>query len=279
MDYRQEFVDRGAERIGLQTYPDPDNRRAPAVVVWPAMGVPAYFYQPFAVELRDAGLAVHVVDLRGTGTSSPRPSRASRYGYLELATDVGAVHAALKPRLDGRPVLLLGHSLGAHACLLHLASTGGTGIAGMVVVAAGLAYWRTYPRARGLLTLMQTQAVGATAALLGVWPGWGFGGRQSRRVIGDWSYTARRGRYPMLNGAYPETALAQLRTPVLAVSVEGDRYVPASDLDHLCGKLAMAPVERMRYTTTEAGVPLNHFSWVRTGGLLARRVAEFAGQL
>lgn len=279
MDYQQEFVDRGAERIGLQTYPEPDSRDAPAVVVWPAMGVPARFYRPFAVELRNAGLAVHVVDLRGTGTSSPRPSRASRYGYPELATDVDAVQAVLKPRLDGRPVLLLGHSLGAHACLLHLASTGGAGIAGMVVVAAGLAYWRTYPRARGVLTLMQTQALGATAALLGVWPGWGFGGRQSRRVIGDWSYTARRGRYPALNGADPETALAQLRTPVLAVSVEGDRYVPAPGLDHLCGKLAMAPVERMHYTTTEAGASLSHFSWVRAGGPLARRVTEFAGQL
>jgi predicted alpha/beta hydrolase len=279
VDYQQEFVDRGAECIGLQTYPEPGSRGAPAVVVWPAMGVPASFYRPFAVELRNAGLAVHVVDLRGTGTSSPRPSRASRYGYRELATDVGAVQAVLKPRLHRRPVLLLGHSLGAHACLLHLASTGGAGIAGMVVVAAGLAYWRTYPRPRGVLTLMQTQALGATAALLGVWPGWGFGGRQSRRVIADWSYTARRGRYPALNGADPETALAQLRTPVLAVSVEGDHYVPAQDLDHLCRKLAMAPVERMYYTTAEAGAAMNHFSWVRTSGPLARRVTEFACQL
>jgi predicted alpha/beta hydrolase len=279
VDYEQEYVDRGAERLGLQTYPEPDTPGAPAVVVWPAMGVPARFYRPFAIELRNAGLAVHVVDLRGTGTSSPRPSRASRYGYAELAADVGAVQAALQPRLDGRPLLLLGHSLGTHACLLHLASTGGAGIAGMVVVAAGLAYWRTYPRARGLLTLMQTQGVGATAGLLGVWPGWGFGGRQSRGVIGDWSYTARRGRYPALNGVDPERALAQLPTPVLAVSVEGDHYAPAPGLDYLCGKLTTAPVARIQYTTAEAGVPLNHFSWVRAGGPLARSVAEFAGRL
>ncbi|MBQ0892780.1 alpha/beta fold hydrolase [Micromonospora sp. U56] len=279
VEYEQEYVDRGAERLGLQTYPEPDTPGVPAVVVWPAMGVPARFYRPFAIELRNVGLAVHVADLRGTGTSSPRPSRASRYGYADLAADVGAVQAVLKPRLEGRPLLLLGHSLGAHACLLHLASTGGAGIAGMVVAAAGLAYWRTYPRARGVLTLTQTQSVGATAALFGVWPGWGFGGRQSRGVIGDWSYTARHGRYPALNGFDPEPALAQLRTPVLAVSVEGDRYAPAAGLDYLCRKLTAAPVKRMHYTTAEEGVRLSHFRWVRAGGPLARRVAEFASAI
>lgn len=125
---------------------------------------------------------------------------------------------------------------------------------------------------------MQTQSIGATASLLGVWPGWGFGGRQSRRGDSDWSYTDRRGRYPALNGVDPEKALAQIQTPVLAVSVEGDGYAFAPGLDHLCSKLTTGKVERMHYTTAEAGVALSHFSWVRAGEPLARRVAEFAGQ-
>ncbi|MFY1672729.1 alpha/beta fold hydrolase [Plantactinospora sp. WMMB334] len=279
MDHQQEYIDRGDDRIGIQIYPAPESAQAPAVVLWPAMGVPARFYRPFALALTAAGLAVHVVDLRGTGASSPRPGRASRYGYHQLVTDVPAVGEALRTRLAGRPVLLLGHSLGAHLCLLHLATTGGPGIAGVVVVAAGLAYWRSYPPVRGLVTLAQTQGVAAAAALLGVWPGWGFGGRQARGVISGWAYTARNGRYPPLGGIDPNPGLAELRTPVLAVSVEGDDYVPAFGLDHLCGTLVSAPVERVHYTAAEAGARLNHFRWVRSGEPLARRVAGFAGRL
>ncbi|SDZ19746.1 Predicted alpha/beta hydrolase [Micromonospora pattaloongensis] len=277
MDPTQEYIDRDGARIGVQSYPEPGLADAPAVMIWPAMGVPARFYRPFAEQLVAAGTAVHVVDLRGTGASSPRPDRSSRYGYPELAADVGAVRDWLAPRIAGRRTVLLGHSLGAHVCLLHLALDGGSGVSGMVVVAAGLAYWRTYPGARGLLTLAQTQTVATTTALLGVWPGWGFGGRQSRGVIRDWAYTARHGRYQPVAGTDPEPALAALRVPVLAVSVAGDDYVPPFSLDHLCGKLVSAPVERVHYTG-ETGARLNHFAWARTEGSLARRVADFASR-
>jgi len=279
VEYAQEYVDRGVDRIGLQVYPEPDAPDAPAVVIWPAMGVPARYYRPFAAELRSAGLAVFVADLRGTGASSPRPSRSSRYGYAELVADVGAIQEALKPRLDGRPCLLLGHSLGGQACLLHVALTGGADAAGLVLVATVLPYWRTYPGASSYALLAYTQGIATVAALRGVWPGWGFGGRQARGVIRDWAYSARRGRYPSLAGTDPQPALAAMRNPVLAVSIDGDRYAPVPSLDHLCGMLAMAPVERVHYTTAEAGTPLDHFTWVRAGGPLARRVAEFAGRI
>ncbi len=252
VEYAQEYVDRGVDRIGLQVYPEPDAPDAPAVVIWPAMGVPARYYRPFAAELRSAGLAVFVADLRGTGASSPRPSR---------------------------PCLLLGHSLGGQTCLLHVALTGGADAAGLVLVATVLPYWRTYPGASSYALLAYTQGIATVAALRGVWPGWGFGGRQARGVIRDWAYSARRGRYPSLAGTDPQPALAAMRNPVLAVSVDGDRYAPVPSLDHLCGMLAMAPVERVHYTTAEAGTPLDHFTWVRAGGPLARRVAEFAGRI
>ncbi|MBB5113239.1 putative alpha/beta hydrolase [Micromonospora echinospora] len=277
MDPTQEYVDRDGARLGVQSYPAPDRADAPAVVIWPAMGVPARFYRPFAEQLVHAGLAVHAVDLRGTGASSPRADRADRYGYAELVADVGAVRAWLAPSLADRRVLLLGHSLGAHVCLLHLAGDGGAGISGMVVVAAGLAYWRSYPPVRGLLTLAQTQVVAGAASLLGVWPGWGFGGRQTRGVIHDWAYTARHGRYPRLTGSDPESALASLRVPVLAVSVAGDNYVPESSLDHLCRKLVSAPVERL-HLSAATGATVNHFAWARTENSLAGRVAHYAHQ-
>ncbi|HEY8472502.1 MAG TPA: alpha/beta fold hydrolase [Natronosporangium sp.] len=271
--YAQEWLARGTERIGLHRYDPPADPAAPIVLCFPAMGVPARFYRPFAVALRDAGLAVVVADLRGTGASQPRPSRASRYGYAELVEDVGAVLAHLEPDRAGRPIVLLGHSLGGQACLLRLASAAEPAVAGLALVAVGLPYWRVYRR-RKLAVLAFTQAIGAVAAMLGVWPGWGFGGRQARGVIRDWAYTARTGAFPPLSGVDMEAALAEVRTPVLAISVEHDQYTPAPTVDHLVGKLTAAPVQREHYDGSA-----DHFSWARTTGPVAGRVAKFVAEV
>jgi predicted alpha/beta hydrolase len=290
-DYAREYVDRGTDRIGLQVYPIPDDPDAPAVVVWPAMGVPARYYRPFARELAGAGLAVVVADLRGTGASTPPPSRRSRYGLADLVGDVAAVQEAVKSRVDGRTTLLLGHSLGGQAALLHLATTeessragtwaGSAGqrstVDGLVLVGVGLPYFRAYPPRRAAAVLPYTQSIAAATAILGVWPGWGFGGRQARGVIRDWAHTVRYGRYPGLDGVDAEAALGTVRTPVLAVSVEGDDLTPESTVDHLLAKLRSAPVTREHYAV--GGERLDHFRWVRASAPLAARVAGFAAGL
>ncbi|MEU8375111.1 alpha/beta fold hydrolase [Micromonospora sp. NPDC048894] len=278
--YTQEFVDVDGARIGIQVYPEPVGAPGgPAVVIWPAMGVRARYYRPFATALHDAGLAVTVADLRGTGVSTPPPSRACRYGYRELATDVGAVLDALKPRLDGRPTLLLGHSLGGQAALLHLALHGTGRVDGLALLAVGVPYWRSYPGLRRYGVLPYSQGISAVAGALGVWPGWGFGGRQARGVIRDWARTARTGHFPTLDGVDGEAAVGRLSLPVLAVSVDDDQYTPHPVVDHLCAKLTAAPVTRHRYTVAEAGAALDHFRWVRAGLPLTRRVADFAAGL
>ncbi|AVT33772.1 alpha/beta hydrolase [Plantactinospora sp. BC1] len=277
--YEESFVDRDGDRIALRSYPDPVGApEAPVVLLWPAMGVRASYYAPFAAALRSAGLAVVVADLRGTGASTPAPSRASRYGYAELAGDVGAVLESLKPRLDGRQRILLGHSLGGQAALLHLALDPSTPVDGLALVAVGLPYWRAYPDRR-LAMLAGTQLIHGCAAVLGSWPGWGFGGRQARGVIRDWAYTARTGRFPRLDGVDVEAAVREVRTPVLAVSVDHDQYTPHGTVDYLCDKLVAAPVRRTRYTLAESGTRLDHFTWVRASAPVAARVAEFVADL
>jgi predicted alpha/beta hydrolase len=271
-----EYVERGPDRIALHVH-DEDSS-GPLAVVWPAMGVPARYYRPFVAELRAAGLGAVVVDLRGTGASGPRPSRRSRYGYADLAGDVGAVLEALRPRLDGRRLLLVGHSLGGQACVLHLALAAGEAppVDGLVLVAVGLPWYRLYPGRRAAAVLAFTQGIVGTAAALRVWPGWGFGGRQAYGVMRDWGFTARHGRFPRFGGRDVESALTTIRTPVLAVSVDHDQYTPAPTTDHLVAKLRAAPVERVHLTTAEAGAPLDHFAWVRASAPIARRVAAFA---
>jgi len=269
--YGQEYVDRGADRLGLHVYPATDfGRPAGAlVVVFPAMGVPARYYRPLAAELSRAGLWPVVADLRGTGSSTPRPDRRSRYGYADLADDVGAVLEALEDRRAGRPTLLLGHSLGGQVCALHLARSGDSTVDGLVFVAVGLPYWRCYPGSRRPWVLGLTQSIAVTSTVLGVWPGWSFGGRQARGVMRDWAYTARHGRFPAALAA----PLDQVRTPVLAVTIDHDRFTPPATTEALCAHLTRTPIERLHYS---AAAPLDHFRWVRAAGPLAVEVAAFS---
>lgn len=274
MEYTQEYLDVDGERIGLHRYPWPEDPNAPVAVIFPAMGVPARYYRTLAANLTAAGIGVLAAELRGTGSSAPRPSRASRYGYAELADDVGRVLDL--PALQGRRVFLLGHSLGGQACVLHLAQRRDSAVAGLILIAVGLPYFRAYPRYPwGVLAF--TQAIAGVSAVLRIWPGWGFGGKQARGVIRDWGYTGRYGRFPRLRGLDVEPAIAEIDRPVLAVSVDDDQYTPAATLDYLCAKLISAPVERHHYTTTEAGASLDHFTWVRASNALTARIANFVG--
>lgn len=269
-------VDRGSDRLGVRLHPAqaPD---APLVVIFPAMGVPAGYYTRFAHSLNEAGLGVAVADLRGTGASAPRPARNSRYGYTELADDVAAVLDALAEHRAGRPTVLLGHSLGGQACVLHLAREAARGaghsVDGLVLIAVGLPYWRAYPRGQRLGVLAMTQFVNAVSAALRVWPGWGFGGRQARGVIKDWAYTARHGLFPAHLGA--RQGLSQVDLPILAISVDDDQYTPPETTDHLVAALPGAQVHRDHLTTADAAAPLDHFKWVKAGAALAPRIAAW----
>jgi predicted alpha/beta hydrolase len=283
--YEQDHLDLGTDRLGLHHYPPPQAAppgpgptapAAPLVTVWPAMGVPARWYRLFALALRSHGAQVVVADLRGTGSSTPPPSRESRYRLGDLVDDVGAVQEVVRERYGRRRELLVGHSLGGQAILLHEALTEQPTVDAIALVAVGLPYFRRYPLRVAAGLLPYSQGIAAVSTVLGVWPGWGFGGRQARGVIQDWAYTARTGRYPLIDGVDGEAALARVTTPVLAVSVEGDRLTPPSTVDHLVGKLIKAPVTREHYTAAQAGAALDHFRWVRAAEPLAARIATLA---
>ncbi len=190
---------------------------------------------------------------------------------------MGAVLDALKPRLDGRQRYLLGHSLGGQACALHLALHDGADVDGLILVAVGLPWYRSYPgRRRFGRARLHPVDRRRPRPCCGVWPGWGFGGRQARGVIRDWGYTARHGRFPRLDGVDVEAALATVRTPVLAISVDADQYTPRGHPGPpLRASSPRAPIERVHLHRAI----LDHFTWVRasTRGRPGRRlrVVEF----
>lgn len=224
----------------------------PLVVVFPAMGVPASYYGRFATSLEEHGFDVHVADLVGNS-------------YGELSDHVGAVLDSFA----GRRIVVLGHSLGGQVAAVHLARSGAK-VDGLVFIAVGIPYWRAY-RHSGLGVLGFTQGINAVSVLLRHWPGWGFGGRQPRGVIRDWAYTGRHGSFP----PYLHADFASVDVDLLSITVQNDQYTPPGTTGFLVRKLSRARVTKAALTEADAGVPLDHFKWVKAGAAIGPILREW----
>lgn len=265
--YDQRTLRRDGQQLAYHRYPVTDADTA--VILLPAMGVPAGYYRRMAGELTGSGIDVTVADLRGTGDSTPVATRAAGYGYLDLVDDADVLLDEVTPELAGRRILLLGHSLGGHISSLLLSRRTARGqdipVHGLCLVACGLPYhalygWRS-PFLYGMATSMTL-----FASVRGHWPGYGFAGRQARGIIRDWAHTVHHGRFvdPAL-----DAGLAGVKIPLLAVTVDGDQYTPPATITRLTDKFTAAEATRFHYSHSAAGSRLDHFRWARhSGGLL-----------
>lgn len=256
---------RGQDSVALHRY----GSTGPQLLLLAAMGVPAAYYGPFAEELAARGLRVAVLEWRGQGDSTPPVARGVDHRYADLVGDVAAAVEHL-----GGDVSVVGHSLGGQLGLLA-AATGTTGISRIALVAVALPYYRNYPGRNRLMLLPFSQAIGAVSAVLGVWPGWGFGGRQAAGVMRDWAFTARTGRFPRLAGIDPNPRLGQLELPILAAVVDNDHFTPRAPMADLMARMPRADVQWLDYTEELAGGYVDHIKWVKHSAVLADQIAEF----
>ncbi len=83
------------------------------------MGEHAGRYAAFAHDLAAAGISTHALDHRGNGRSPGRRGHVGR--FRELVDDLEAFRrGVVAPGARGRPVFILGHSLGGLIALRHL---------------------------------------------------------------------------------------------------------------------------------------------------------------
>jgi predicted alpha/beta hydrolase len=256
-----------------------DTLRAPLLLGLPAMGTPARYYEPLAHALAQAcGASVAWAELRGQGSHPQRARAGADFGYREIVEhDIPALAGQLRAEHPGRPLYLLGHSLGGQ--LGSLAAHQISGLAGVVLVATGTAHFRAWPsgqRARAWLTV---SAIRMAATLLPWYPGHklGFGGEQPRRLMRDWTRNAFTGRYAIEGSQIDhEAAMRALRVPVLSLTVDGDPFAPPSAADALLGKLAAADITRLSIGGVPGHSPRRrHFSWARQPDEAADRVAHW----
>lgn len=237
------------------------------MVICPAMGVMARYYDGFAQALAERGVHAAVTDLRGQGSSSWRAGPDVDWGYATLVEqDWPALAAAVRSRWSDVPLYFLGHSQGGQVALLYAAHKP-EGLAGVLTIACGSTCFRGWSGLQQLKILLQTQFVRVPSGLLGYFPGnrLGFGGRQARTEMQDWANTAWHGRYDLINGSIDyEDALGDVRVPVRVFSLEGDDYAPAGAAAWMAGKLpAATTVHRHLYEDELPAEARDHFRWSR----------------
>lgn len=227
-----------------------------AILLVPALGIPARYYLPFAEACVSHGFSVLLPELPGSGTSRPRPSRRADYGYRDLWSRYlpGLVDAASR-RSGNTPLVAVGHSVGAHLAMLAVMQET-IDIAALVTIAAGNIHYRNWAGSGTWRVLLLAWLVTAMSHSMGsVRAHWfGLGGPHPRQLMGEWARLIRSGSYAHVADALP----AQLSIPALSIGYEGDSLAPCKSV---AGMAHMLGGEMEWLTVDWPGNP--HASWAR----------------
>jgi predicted alpha/beta hydrolase len=247
-------------------------------VYWlPALGVTARHYARFAEALAAEGIGLARHEWRGAGSSNLRARRGVDWRYRDLLGDIRDGLAVLRAKHADARIWIGGHSLGAQFAALALARD--PALAGVVIVASGTPYWRSFPWWQRPILLLVFAWFRLLSDLFGYFPGrrTAFAGNEARSVIHDWITSGLSGRY---RHAWPEGDLdAELRTrshPLFALHLRDDRFAPPSSFDELVARLpnATAQIHRLAPADFESRVA-DHFSWMKDPAPIASRILDF----
>lgn len=245
-------------------------------IIFPAMGVRASYYEPFAIALATEHKVVVTADLRGNGHSSIRPSKNISFGYADmLDQDYTSIITTIKKMFPENPLYLIGHSLGGQLAALYIAKYK-TQVDGLILIASCSVYYKAYEGMAAYKTLFFTQLFSVVSSVVGYFPGKkiGFGDLEAKGVMKDWSQQARSGNYILANDDFDfETAMSNTKTKILAISFEHDDLAPQSAIKVLYGKFKQAQTKHVHLDKDEqSNKKFNHFNWVKNPRLSVQTI-------
>ncbi|MCW2819630.1 MAG: putative hydrolase, alpha/beta hydrolase family [Marmoricola sp.] len=240
--------------------------RAPIVLVAPAMAIGSAYYRPLTEALQDRGWEARALPRRGFEPDQPSAGRARDWSYLDEIDDLAAAVAQARAERPDRPVLLLGHSLGGQLAAGHELTR--PPVDGLVTVGGCLPHFRDYPYAGLHILAMGALVVPTLTTVFGYLPRPAFGGPGARTLMRQWARMA-------LTGTPPYPVDTRVRTPTLAISLEGDDLAPARAVDAFARRL-FEPGSVTRWHYRDADVPdgasNDHVAWVRSPETVVRRI-------
>jgi predicted alpha/beta hydrolase len=236
-----------------------------AVLVASATGVPRRYYAPFVAHLARAGFAALTFDYRGVGGSRPasglRGFRAALHEWGER--DLAGAIAWLGDRIPGRPLLVVGHSVGGQ--VLGLAPTLDR-VSAVLSIASQSGYWKLWRGARrAQLGLYFHLLIPLAARVAGYLPMSVAGGEDLPRDVAlEWARWSRDPRYVLSRAdARPDSGYARFDRPWRAYAFTDDAYAPVRAVEALLGFYPRARSELRVVGPEQAGRPIGHFGFFR----------------
>ncbi|MBW1648578.1 MAG: lysophospholipase [Deltaproteobacteria bacterium] len=133
-------TDDGSDIFTYRWLPDPDTSIKAVVQIAHGMAEHAGRYGRFAEVLNAAGYAVYANDHRGHGRTAGDPARTGYFadhdGWFKVAGDLVQLTGIIRENHPGRPVFLLGHSMGSFLVRTVITQDAGE-IAGAVLSGTG----------------------------------------------------------------------------------------------------------------------------------------------
>ena len=270
-------------RLGISVFDRHGHKSRIVVICFPAMGVNASYYAPFAEALAEQGISVVTADLRGHGLSTLRADWKTDFGYREIVSyDFPAIIDAVHEKFQDRDIFLLGHSLGGQLSMLYT-GTKPESVRGLILIAASSPYFRGWPFPKNIGLLVYEQFLYGVARLVGHLPGQslGFGGREARTLMRDWSRQGLTGKYrPLGDDRDFEELMSKLTLPVLSISFSDDTYGPEKSVLHLLNKMSRVDISHSLLTPADLGVEkVGHFGWVKFPGKIVPRIAGWFAEM
>jgi predicted alpha/beta hydrolase len=251
---------------------------ASAVLVLPALGTRAKYYERFAAELHAQGRTAAVMELRGHGHSELRASRRTDWGFRELLEeDIPAAIEHLRSASPRAAVYLCGHSLGGHLGVA-LSALAPDSFRGLALVACGTPWYAVYHGRDRLQLRIVLALMPLLHAVCGYFPGQriGFGGREARTLMCDWRELATANRYRAAGVARDlEAGIAAYAGPVLALRMAEDRLAPEAAVTAVTARFRNARLSEQVLVSAAQGARADHYGWCRQPRAAAARVGAW----
>ncbi|MFE3442704.1 alpha/beta fold hydrolase [Nocardia sp. NPDC059180] len=244
----------------------------PIVLIAPAMAIGSRYYTSLVDAFAECGWSARALPRRGFEHGEARASRRHDWSYQDEIDDIANAVAEARAQAPARPVILLGHSLGAQLAAGY--ELNHEGVDGFVTVGGSLPYHRNYPGFGLPIAAMAGLVVPVLTAAYGYLPKPAFGGPGARTLMREWARMVLTGRTP-----FPSSG--RIGIPSLLVALEGDTLMPKRGVDAFAERV-FEPSAVTRWDYLDKDVPPggsnDHITWVRTPGPVVDRVIGWWGR-